>query len=60
MAVAQKLIILQNDFLYSNNGLEHMNKLMLIALTASALAGCTSQAQRMADCEAQGISLDAC
>ncbi|HGH4609501.1 TPA: hypothetical protein ACJIWU_000048 [Enterobacter chengduensis] len=37
-----------------------MNKLMIVALSVSALAGCTSQAQRMADCEAQGISRDAC
>ncbi|WP_228011659.1 hypothetical protein [Enterobacter asburiae] len=37
-----------------------MNKLMTVALAVSALAGCTSQAQRMADCKVQGISRDAC
>ena len=26
----------------------------------SVMAGCTSQASRMADCQAQGVSRDAC
>ncbi|EHQ2770440.1 hypothetical protein KRB99_000009 [Salmonella enterica] len=35
-----------------------MKKLALVAVLA--LAGCSSQASRMADCQAQGISRDAC
>ncbi|MLU53278.1 hypothetical protein DRT11_23955 [Salmonella enterica subsp. enterica] len=35
-----------------------MKKLALVAVLA--LAGCTSQASQIADCQAQGISRDAC
>ena len=39
-----------------------MNKLMLVMVVVAAgtLAGCSSPAQRMADCQAQGISKDTC
>ncbi|HED3851999.1 hypothetical protein V1605_19400 [Enterobacter soli] len=37
-----------------------MKKLVMIAVTLSTLAGCTTQADRMAKCEAQGISRDTC
>lgn len=37
-----------------------MKKLIVIASTTLFLAGCSSQASRMADCEAQGISRDTC
>lgn len=36
-----------------------MRKLLMVAVIAS-LAGCSSQASRMADCEAQGVSKDTC
>jgi len=35
-------------------------KKIFIATTLVLLAGCSSQASRMADCQAQGISKDAC
>lgn len=35
-------------------------KSILAVLVISSLAGCTSSASRMADCEAQGISRDTC
>ena len=37
-----------------------MKKLMIIALAVSTLAGCSTQADRLAKCEAQGISRDTC
>ncbi|EDD0902676.1 hypothetical protein GAV44_23280 [Salmonella enterica subsp. enterica serovar Newport] len=37
-----------------------MKKLMIVAAIAVALSGCTSQASRIADCQAEGISRDAC
>ncbi|EAM8010493.1 hypothetical protein F3R65_15710 [Salmonella enterica subsp. enterica] len=37
-----------------------MKKLIAVASTVLFLAGCSSQASRMADCEAQGISRDTC
>ncbi|AHM73469.1 hypothetical protein [Yersinia hibernica] len=37
-----------------------MSKKFSILLLAVALAGCSSQASRMAECEAQGVSKDAC
>lgn len=37
-----------------------MKKLMIVGVTALFLAGCSSQASRMADCEAKGVSRDAC
>lgn len=37
-----------------------MKRLTLALLVSTALMGCTSQAQRMAECEAQGVSRDAC
>ncbi|WP_435947958.1 hypothetical protein [Dryocola sp. BD586] len=37
-----------------------MKKLIIAALGVFTLAGCSSQASRMADCEAQGISRDTC
>ncbi|WP_134185076.1 hypothetical protein [Buttiauxella sp. BIGb0552] len=37
-----------------------MKKVMLMLVMAAALAGCSSPAQRMADCQAQGISKDTC
>ncbi len=37
-----------------------MKKLVMIAVTLSTLAGCTTQADRMAKCEAQGISRETC
>ncbi|WP_368544832.1 hypothetical protein [Enterobacter soli] len=37
-----------------------MKKLMMIAMALSTLAGCTTQADRLAKCEAQGVSRDAC
>ncbi|WP_239497184.1 hypothetical protein [Franconibacter helveticus] len=33
---------------------------MMIALLVAGITGCTSSAQRMHECEAQGISRDAC
>lgn len=38
----------------------NMNKVMMIVMTATLLAGCTSPAKRVAACEAQGVSRDAC
>ncbi|MCW2474715.1 MULTISPECIES: hypothetical protein [unclassified Symbiopectobacterium] len=35
-----------------------INKISLIAVVM--LAGCSSQASRMAECQAQGVSRDAC
>lgn len=37
-----------------------MKKLMMLVSTAVLLAGCSTQASRMADCEAKGVSRDAC
>lgn len=37
-----------------------MKKLIIIASMVSALAGCSSEASRMANCEAKGVSRDAC
>ena len=37
-----------------------MKKIILLLSVAAALAGCSSPAQRMADCQAQGVSKDAC
>ena len=37
-----------------------MKKLVIVASMAALLAGCSNQASRMADCEANGISRDAC
>ncbi|KFC81031.1 Uncharacterised protein [Ewingella americana] len=37
-----------------------MMKAMSLVLVAMAAAGCSSSASRMADCQAQGISKDAC
>lgn len=37
-----------------------MKKIILLLSVAAALAGCSSPTQRMADCQAQGISKDAC
>lgn len=38
-----------------------MKKMLMIIVAASAvLSGCSSPAQRMAECEAQGISKDTC
>jgi hypothetical protein len=37
-----------------------MKKVGLALLMSAVLMGCTSQAQRLAECEAQGISRDAC
>lgn len=37
-----------------------MKKLMILGATMVFLAGCTSEATRMADCEAKGVSRDAC
>ncbi|SRR5471030_214368 len=38
-----------------------MKKLITLAvLSAALLAGCSTQASRMAECEAQGVSKDAC
>jgi hypothetical protein len=34
--------------------------MLLLALSAAIAAGCSSPAQRMAECEAQGVSKDAC
>jgi len=34
--------------------------MLLLALSAAIAIGCSSPAQRMAECEAQGISKDAC
>lgn len=34
--------------------------MMLISIIATLLSGCSSQASRMADCEAKGISRDTC
>lgn len=37
-----------------------MNKYLALTLIVLGLAGCSNQAQRMAECEAQGVSRDAC
>lgn len=37
-----------------------MKKLLLVAAVATLLSGCVSDAQRMAECESQGVSADAC
>ncbi|SUW62792.1 Uncharacterised protein [Buttiauxella agrestis] len=39
-----------------------MNKLMLVMVVVAAgtLVGCSSPAQRMAECQAQGVSKDTC
>ncbi|MGY3856934.1 hypothetical protein [Aeromonas intestinalis] len=37
-----------------------MKKIMLLLSVTVLMAGCSSPAQRMADCQAQGISKDAC
>lgn len=37
-----------------------MKKLMMVGAIVSVLAACSSPAQRMAECEAQGVSKDAC
>jgi uncharacterized protein YceK len=37
-----------------------MKKIMLMMVMAGTLAGCSTAAQRQADCQAQGISKDAC
>lgn len=34
--------------------------IILLALSAAIAAGCSSPAQRMAECEAQGLSKDTC
>ena len=37
-----------------------MKKLLMIVLAVSALSACSSPAERMANCEAQGVSRDTC
>lgn len=37
-----------------------VQKLLLVSVVAGLIAGCTSSAERMAKCEAQGVSKDAC
>lgn len=37
-----------------------MQKIFIAGLVVSSLAACSSQAERMAKCESQGISKDAC
>lgn len=37
-----------------------MKKLIMIAVAVSALSACSSPAERMANCEAQGVSRDTC
>ena len=37
-----------------------VQKLLLVSVVAGLLAGCTSSAERMAKCESQGVSKDAC
>lgn len=37
-----------------------MKKLLMIAIAVSALSACSSPAERMANCEAQGVSRDTC
>ncbi|KNC09902.1 hypothetical protein AC791_14910 [Klebsiella sp. RIT-PI-d] len=37
-----------------------MKKLMMMVISAAVLAGCSSPADRMAKCEAQGVSVDTC
>lgn len=43
-----------------NAGEKRMKKALLVGVMASLLAGCSSTASRMAECEAQGVSKDAC
>lgn len=37
-----------------------MKKIMLLLSVTVLMAGCASSSQRMADCQAQGVSKDAC
>lgn len=37
-----------------------MNKIVLFVSVVVVLTGCSTQAQRMSECEAQGISRDTC
>lgn len=37
-----------------------MKKVALVVITSALLAACSSPAKRMAECEAQGVSKDAC
>lgn len=37
-----------------------MKKLMMVVSVMAVLTGCSSQASRMADCEAKGVSRDTC
>jgi uncharacterized protein YceK len=37
-----------------------MKKIMLMMVMAGTLAGCSTAAQRQAECQAQGISKDTC
>ena len=37
-----------------------VQKRLLVSVVAGLLAGCTSSAERMAKCESQGVSKDAC
>ncbi len=37
-----------------------MNKLMVVIFSAAVLTGCSSQAERLAKCESEGVSRDAC
>lgn len=37
-----------------------VRKQLLVSVVAGLIAGCTSSAERMAKCEAQGVSKDAC
>ncbi len=37
-----------------------MKKIMLMMVMAGTLAGCSTAAQRQAECQSQGISKDAC
>lgn len=43
-----------------NAGEKLMKKALFVGVMASLLAGCSSTASRMAECEAQGVSKDAC
>lgn len=37
-----------------------MKKIILLMSVVSLLAGCSTATERMADCQAQGVSKDAC
>ncbi|MCU6670216.1 hypothetical protein M8013_15855 [Enterobacteriaceae bacterium H4N4] len=37
-----------------------MNKIVLAGIVAILLSGCVSEEQRLANCEAKGVSRDAC